>query len=85
MSAGLFLRPYPSIPQPRSHPTDIRTLEDPHGSWVVVDSSCGLQRSCENRWRGDEIVCEGIVKVTLFEMMLAHAPINGSMMESAQS
>jgi hypothetical protein len=42
-----------------------RTLKDPYGSREVVDSPRSLQRSSNDRGRGDEIVCEGIVQVSL--------------------
>lgn len=57
------------------------TLEYSHGSWVVVDSPGSPQSSGDNGWGGHEIVCEGVVEVTLeledvldrFEFLLVSA------------
>ena len=51
------------------------TLEDPHGSWVVIDTSGGLQGGDEDGWRWDEIVGEGIVEVTLQALHQLHGHI----------
>jgi hypothetical protein len=46
---------------------ELRTFEDPHSRGEVVDSSGGLQRSSQDGGRGDQIVCEGVVEITLLE------------------
>lgn len=48
------------------------TFKDTDGGGVVIDASCGLQGSNEHRWRWDEIVCEGVVEVTLHDMISIH-------------
>lgn len=58
----------PVIDQLRSRDTlysSSHTLEYSHGSWVVIDSPGGPQSSGDNGWGGHEIVCEGVVEVTL--------------------
>lgn len=43
-----------------------RTFEDPNSGGEVVDSSCRSQSCGDDRWGGDEIVGEAIVKVALW-------------------
>lgn len=42
-----------------------RTLEDPHSGREVVDSAGRFQGSCDDGWRWNKIVREGIVQVAL--------------------
>lgn len=42
-----------------------RTFKDPHGSWVVVDSSRSFQCSGYDGGRGYEIVGKSVVQVAL--------------------
>lgn len=42
-----------------------RTLENSDGGREVVDPSGGLEGGNDDRWRGNKIVCESVVQVSL--------------------
>ena len=50
------------------------TLENADSSWEVVDATCGLEGSDNNRWCWDEIVGESVVQVALHRTISGYPP-----------
>ena len=51
---------------------EVHTFKYSDRSWKIVDASCSFQSSNYDTRRGDEIVCKGVIEISLWQSV--HIP-----------